>query len=318
MALDRTLRIGTRASKLARWQSDWAAAQLTALGAHVEIIEIATQGDVQQQGSVVSLGIQGLFTKEIQSAVLNGQVDLAVHSLKDLPTQQVEGLTLAATPPREDPTDALVANVADSLESLPRGARIGTGSLRRRAQLLHLRPDLNIYGIRGNIDTRLRKLDEGEYDAIVLAAAGLRRLGWEKRIAALLAPPQMLPAPGQGSLAIECLATDEEIITLVGHLNDDSTRLGVTAERVVLAALHGGCSAPIAAWGRIDGDSLLLDGLVADIEGRMILRASAAANLTASAEDSAALAHQLGRQVSSQLLQQGAATLIETARRTDI
>lgn len=318
MALDRTLRIGTRASKLARWQSDWVAAQLTALGAQVEIIEIATQGDVQQQGSVVSLGIQGLFTKEIQAAVLSGQVDLAVHSLKDLPTQQVEGLTLAATPPREDPADALITNIADSLESLPHGARIGTGSLRRQAQLLHVRPDLKISGIRGNIDTRLRKLDDGEYDAIVLAAAGLRRLGWEKRIAALLAPPQMLPAPGQGSLAIECRADDKEIITLVGQLNDYSTRLGVTAERVVLAALHGGCSAPIAAWGRIDGGRLLLDGLVADIEGRNVLRASAAADLAASVEDSAALAHQLGLQVSSQLLQQGAATLIETARRTDI
>jgi hydroxymethylbilane synthase len=318
MSLDRPLRIGTRGSKLARWQSDWVAAELHKLGAHVEIVEIATQGDVQQQGPVASLGIQGLFTKEIQAAVLSGQVDVAVHSLKDLPTQQVAGLALAATPPREDPSDALVTNDVDSLEALPQGARVGTGSLRRRAQLLHLRPDLSILGIRGNVDTRLRKLDEGEYDAIVLAAAGLRRLGWGKRITALLEPPQMLPAPGQGSLAIECREGDTEIIALVGQLDDPPTRLGVTAERIVLADLHGGCSAPIAAWGRVAGGRLLLDGLVADIEGRNVLRASAAADFADAPGDSGALAHQLGHQVASNLLQQGAAELIETARRADI
>jgi hydroxymethylbilane synthase len=316
MALDRIVRIGTRGSKLARWQSDWVAAQLTALGARVEIVEIATQGDVQQQGSVVSLGIQGLFTKEIQAAVLNGQVDVAVHSLKDLPTQQVAGLALTATPPREDPADALISNIADSLESLPQAARVGTGSLRRRAQLLHLRPDLNISGIRGNVDTRLRKLDDGEYDAIVLAAAGLKRLGWGERIAALLAPPQLLPAPGQGSLAIECRADDAEAISLLGKLDDPATRLGVTAERIVLAALHGGCSTPIAAWGRMAGGQLLADALVADVNGTRVLRASGLIDLpqSFSGSESIAAAEQLGYRIAEDLLSQGAAALIETAR----
>jgi hydroxymethylbilane synthase len=246
--------------------------------------------------------------------VLSGRVDVAVHSLKDLPTQQVAGLRLAATPPREDPADALVTNVAESLEALPPGARVGTGSLRRRAQLLHLRPDLQISGIRGNVDTRLRKLDGGEYDAIVLAAAGLRRLGWGNRITSRLEPPQMLPAPGQGSLAIECREGDSEILALVGQLDDRATRLGVTAERIVLADLHGGCSAPIAAWGRVAGGRLQVDGLVADIEGRNVLRASAAAEVAGAAKYSAALAEQLGHRVATELLQQGAAELIETAR----
>jgi hydroxymethylbilane synthase len=313
MALDRPLRIGTRGSKLARWQSDWVAGELRKLGAEVEIVEIATQGDVQQQGSVASLGIQGLFTKEIQAAVLSGQVDIAVHSLKDLPTQQVAGLKLAATPPREHPADALVTNVADSLQGLPREARVGTGSLRRRAQLLHLRPDLNVSGIRGNVDTRLRKLDEGEYDAIVLAAAGLRRLGWSDRIMALLEPPQMLPAPGQGSLAIECRIDDAATLKLVERLDDLPTRLGVTAERVVLAELHGGCSAPIAAWGRVDGGNLRLDGLVADVDGRRVLLAHAAADVPPSSSP-LRIAEELGSCVADDLLRQGAAVLIETAR----
>jgi hydroxymethylbilane synthase len=314
MALERRVRIGTRGSKLARWQSDWVAGELRKLGAEVEIVEIATQGDVQQQGSVASLGIQGLFTKEIQAAVLNGQVDLAVHSLKDLPTQQVAGLALAATPPREDPADALVTSVANSLELLPQGARVGTGSLRRRAQLLHVRPDLQVIGIRGNVDTRLRKLDEGEYDAIVLAAAGLRRLGWGDRITALLEPPQMLPAPGQGSLALECRSNDRFAAPLVAKLNHRDTRLSVNAERTVLAALHGGCSAPIAAWGRVAGNQLLLDALAANLDGTKVLRANGNVKLPSADLDAAATATELAQQVADDLLAQGAAALIDTAR----
>jgi len=315
MSPERCFRIGTRGSKLARWQSDWVAAELKARGARVELVEITTHGDVQQ-GPLATLDIQGVFTKEIQAAVLSGEVDLAVHSLKDLPTQEVAGLKLAATPPREHPADALVTNAADSLDQLREGARVGTGSLRRRAQLLHLRHDLEIIGIRGNVDTRLRKLDEGQYDAIILAAAGLRRLGWADRIRALLEPPQMLPAPGQGALAVECRADDAEGIALVGALNDPATRLGVTAERVVLAALHGGCSAPIAAWGRVVGRQLLADGLVADVDGRHVLRVSAAIDLPQPASDRAVLllAEELGQRVAEDLLAQGAAALIETAR----
>jgi hydroxymethylbilane synthase len=313
MALERCVRIGARGSKLARWQSDWVAGELRKLGAEVETVEIATQGDVQQ-GPVATLEIQGVFTKEIQAALIRGEVDLAVHSLKDLPTQQVAGLELAATPPREDPADALITNVANSLESLPQGARVGTGSLRRRAQLLHLRPDLQVVGIRGNVDTRLRKLDEGEYDAIVLAAAGLRRLGWSERITALLSPPQMLPAPGQGSLGIECRSNDHFAAPLAAKLNDRDTRLSVSAERTVLAALHGGCSAPIAAWGRVAANQLLLDALVADMDGTKVLRANAKVKVPFADLDAAVTATELGRQVANELLAQGAAALIDTAR----
>jgi hydroxymethylbilane synthase len=313
----RTIRIGTRGSKLARWQSDWVAAELRKLGVEVEIVEITTQGDVQQQGSVASLGIQGLFTKEIQAAVLQGRVDLAVHSLKDLPTQQVQGLTLAATPPREDPADALVTNKAETLADLPRGALVGTGSLRRRAQLLHLRPDLQVVGIRGNVDTRLRKLDEGEYDAIVLAAAGLERLGWGDRIKERLSPPRMLPAPGQGALGIECREDDHDVFGFVNrHLNHHPTRIAVNAERAVLAALHGGCSAPIATWGRVDGNRVSIDALVADIDGRVVVRAARSAETIGTPEHTVRVqVESLAREVADDLISQGAEALVEGARR---
>lgn len=315
MSAPRPLRIGTRASKLARWQSDWVAAELTKLGAQVEIVEITTRGDVEQLGPVGSIGTQGVFTKEIQSAVLSGDVDLAVHSLKDLPTGQVAGLVLAATPPREDVADALVTNMAASLAELPAGARIGTGSLRRRAQILHLRPDLHVAGIRGNVDTRLRKLDDGEFDAIILAAAGLTRLGWAARITQYLEPPQMLPAPGQGSLALECRADDLATHEIVGRLNDPATRLGIVAERAVLAALHGGCSAPIAAWGRLDGALLQIDGLVASLDGREVVRSSLTVDVPVQDASAAVrLAEEAGHAVADELRQLGAEEIILAAR----
>jgi hydroxymethylbilane synthase len=306
MAPDRTLRIGTRASKLARWQSDWVAEQLRMRGVAVEIVEITTSGDVQQVGPVAAIGGVGVFTKEIQAALLAGDVDLAVHSLKDLPTQQAAGLTLAATPPRENPADALIAANGSTLEILPRGSRIGTGSQRRRAQLLALRPDLVMLDIRGNVDTRLRKLEEGQFDAIVLAAAGLMRLGWADRITEMLAPPRVLPAPGQGSLAIECRADDADAFSALIALNDAPTRAAVVAERTLLAVLEGGCSAPVAAWGRIAEGELRLDGLVASLDGRQVLRASGASQL--------ADATALGARIANKLLQQGAAAIVGAAR----
>ncbi len=266
MASERVFRIGTRSSKLARWQSDWIAAAWRAQAASIEIVEIATRGDVHQVGPIAALGEPGAFTKEIQAAVLDGSVDLAVHSLKDLPTKSVDRLALAQVTPRENPADALVATAP--LAALPAGARVGTGSLRRRAQLLHLRPDLKVLPIRGNVDTRLRKLDAGEYDAIVLAAAGLIRLELAGRITELLAPPRMLPAPGQGALAVECRADDADALRIAGRLDDAATRLATGAERTVLAALHGGCSAPIAAWGRFADGKLQLEALVAESNGR--------------------------------------------------
>ncbi len=300
------LRIGTRASPLARWQSDWVADQLRQLGAEVEVVEITTQGDVQQTGPVAGLGLQGVFTKEIQAAVLAGRVDVAVHSLKDLPTEQVAGLVLAAVPLRKSPDDALLSNHATSLAELPVGARIGTGSLRRQAQLMQLRPDLQVAGIRGNVDTRIGKLDAGDYDAIVLACAGLERLDLAQRIVERLRPPQMLPAPGQGALALEAREEDGPIRTLLSQLDDLPSRQSTEAERMMLAELHGGCSAPIGAWGRIEQGQLTLDGLVATLDGKRMLRGTASGN--------PADASAVGQAVAEQLLAQGAAEIVATAR----
>ena len=300
------IRIGTRGSKLAQWQANWVAEQLRTHGATAELIKITTSGDVEQSGPIASVGTQGVFTKEVQSAVLTGEVDLAVHSLKDLPTQQEGGLVLGAVPERESIADALVANEADSLAALPSGARVGTGSLRRQAQLKHLRPDLEVLGIRGNVDTRLRKLDEGQYDAIILAAAGLRRLGWDDRITELLQPPRMLPAVGQGALGIECRADEQAVIDLLRQLDDQETHAATAAERTMLSLLHGGCSAPVGAWGRVEDDQLVLDGLVASLDGTQVLKA------TASGKPSAAA--QVGQQVADELLAQGAAAIVAAAR----
>jgi len=300
------IRIGTRSSQLAQWQANWVASQLRALGAAIELVEITTQGDLQQRGPVAALGLQGVFTKEIQSAVLAGNVDVAVHSLKDLPTQTVDGLVIAAVPPRESSADALVSQRAASLADLPAGARVGTGSLRRQAQLQHLRPDLEIVGIRGNVDTRLRKLSDGQYDAIVLACAGLRRLGLQDQIVELLEPPRMLPAPGQGALALECRADASEVRELLSRLDDPGSRQAIEAERSMLALLHAGCSAPVGAWARWEGEQLVLDGLVADLEGVRVLKATASG--------AAASAEQIGSEVAEQLLRQGAREIIVAAR----
>ena len=302
------IRIATRGSKLARWQADWVAARLGEFGANAEIIEIQSSGDAEQLSPVAALGSVGVFTKEIQAAALDGRAELAVHSLKDLPTEQTPGLTLAAIPPREDPSDALVARGGATLDALPDGARIGTGSVRRRAQLLHLRPGLAPPDIRGNVDTRLRKLDAGEFDAIVLAAAGLARLGWSERITEFLAPPRMLPAPGQGALALECGASDSATRQLVAKLDHMPTRLAVTAERMTLAELRGGCSAPVGAWGRIVDGRLCVEALVADGQGKTVLRVGGDCELSRGA------AEELGRSLALQLTALGAGKLIAATR----
>ena len=301
-----SIRIGTRASQLAQWQANWVAAQLRELGATVELIEITTQGDTQQRGPIANIGSQGVFTKEIQSAVLADDVDIAVHSLKDLPTETIEGLALAAVPPRENSADALVTQVAASLMELPAGAKVGTGSLRRQAQLRHLHPKLDVVGIRGNVDTRLRKLDDGEYDAIILAASGLNRLGLAERITEYLEPPRLLPAPGQGALGLECRADDKGAQELLANLNDSDTYAAVEAERAMLAKLHGGCSAPVGAWGRVENGKLILNGLVATLSGDQVLRASVEGDVTDSSV--------IGSQVAEQLLSQGAAAIVAEAR----
>lgn len=302
----RTLRLGTRGSRLARWQADWVAERLRGLGQSVEIIEITTHGDTHQAAPVSTIGAQGVFTKEIQRAVLAGDVDLAVHSLKDLPTESVAGLVLAAVPPREDPADVLVCRTAASLAALPQGARVGTGSLRRQAQLRYARPDLCVEEVRGNIETRLRKLDEGEFDALVLAKAGLARLGLADRITQVLLPEFMLPAVGQGALGIECRAEDDSTQEALAPLDDPSTHLATFAERTMLAHLRGGCLAPVGAWGRLEGDRLQLSAVVLSTDGSQRLEA----------HDSVppAEAQPLGHRIAEKLLAQGAAELIAAAR----
>jgi len=300
------IRIGTRRSPLALWQANWVAEQLRQRGSRIELVEITTAGDVQQSGPIAAVGLQGVFTKEVQAAMLAGDADIGVHSLKDLPTEQVAGLVLGAVPKRGNVADALVTNLANTLAELPTSARIGTGSFRRQSQLKHLRPDLKVVGIRGNVDTRLRKLDDGEYDALVLAAAGLQRLGLKNRITALLKPPHMLPAVGQGALGIECREDDSRVLELLGHLNDHQTHQVIAAERAMLALLHGGCSVPVGGWGRIEDKKLVLDGLVGNLDGTQILKATASGELTD--------AEQVGQQVAEQLLAQGAADILATAR----
>lgn len=303
--MSRPLRIGTRSSPLARWQAEHIAGRLRDLGNEVEIVFITTQGDVRS-GPLGQIGGQGLFTKEIQRALLAEEVDIAVHSLKDLPTEPVEGLTLGAVPERESPGDVLVSKKFNDFESLPAGARVGTGSLRRRTQLLHTRPDLVIEDIRGNVDTRLRKLDDGEFDAIVLAQAGLTRLGLASRITQVLPRELMLPAVGQGALGIEIRDIDERAQNAVRPLDDADTRAAVVAERALLAELRGGCLAPVGAWGRKDGDELLLDAVVLSNDGKVRLHAEGAS--------SPADASSLGRRVAQILRQQGSDDLIAASR----
>jgi hydroxymethylbilane synthase len=304
------IRIGTRGSHLARWQSEWVSARLRELhpGLEVELVEIKTQGDRDRNSPLAAIGGLGLFTKEIQRALLDSTVEIAVHSLKDLPTQGPEELTLGAVPPREDAADALIAPVHRTLDALPTGASVGTGSLRRRAQLLHARPDLKVVGIRGNVATRLNQALNGTLDGVILAEAGLRRLGLEGHVTQRLGPPLFLPAVGQGALGIECRASDAATRALLAPLDDPGTRRAVLAERRTLAELEGGCMIPLAAWGRDTADGLMaLDAAVFDPDGLECLLASA----TGPRDDPDGL----GRQVAQELRSQGADRLLERVRR---
>ncbi|MCU0874120.1 MAG: hydroxymethylbilane synthase [Pirellulaceae bacterium] len=301
----RRLRLGTRASALARWQADWVAGELTKLGVTIEMIHVSTQGDVSAR-PLGAIGGQGVFTKELQRALLDDAIDLAVHSLKDLPTERVPGLRLAAVPERESTRDALICRAADSFEALPPGARIGTGSIRRRAQLLHARPDLEILEIRGNVDTRLRKLDEEQYDAIVLAEAGLRRLGLAPRITQILSPELMLSAVGQGALGIEAREGDAPALEILARLDDAPTHAAVLAERTLLSALRAGCLAPVGAWARVADGRLQLDAVVLSHDGRHRISVSRAGSWEE--------AELLGAQAAADLLGQGAEQLIVASR----
>jgi len=294
------LTIGSRGSQLALWQAHWVQGRLENLGQECRIEIIKTTGDKITDVALSQVGTKGLFTKEIEEALLAGAIDIAVHSLKDMPTDLPAGLTLAAIPEREDPRDALVGR---ALANLGPGARVGTGSLRRAAQLRALRPDLKIEDIRGNVDTRLRKLDGGQYDAIVLASAGLRRLGWEYRITEMFDPGIMCPAVGQGALAVETRDDGGSGCQAAKRLEHEETRAAITAERAVLASLGGGCQAPMGAHASVEGGTLVIVALIVSPDGAQVVRKE----MQGAVGEAAAL----GRALGEELLAAGGKQILE-------
>lgn len=299
---ERTYRVGTRASTLARAQTDWVIDQLDA---PTEVVTITTEGD-RSSAALAQIGGTGVFVTALRTALLDGRIDVAVHSYKDLPTGVCEGVVVAAVPPREDNRDVLVARDGLTLGELPAGARVGTGSPRRVAQLNALGLGIEMVGIRGNIDTRVRKVTDGDYDAVVLAYAGLKRIGRAEIVTEVLDPIQVLPAPAQGALAIECRSDDGEAIELVGVLDHPDSRTAVDAERALLEALEAGCSAPIGAMAEIaegdDGPEIFLRGSVTALDGSGAVRQS----VTGSTTD----ADGVGRRLAAELLADGADTMM--------
>ncbi len=299
-----TLRLGTRKSPLALWQARHVADLLAPLAGTrpVELVLIETEGDRVRDRPLSQIGGDGLFTREIQNALLDGRADVAVHSLKDLPTLPVPGLVLAAVPPRGPVGDVLVSRRHPRFDALPAGAVVATSSLRRRSQLLHRRPDLRIESVRGNVETRLRKLDEQGLDALILAEAGLRRLGLEKHITEILDRQWLLPAVGQGALGLECRADDEASRRLLEGLNDPATRACVLAERAFLRGLGGGCLVPIGALGTVEGERLHLRGCVLSSDGQR--------RIDGEADGPAAAAEEVGQRLADDLLGHGARELL--------
>ncbi|HEY5441244.1 MAG TPA: hydroxymethylbilane synthase [Gemmatimonadaceae bacterium] len=306
------LRIGTRTSELALRQARLVQAALTAQGLESELVTYKTVGDKRLDESLSAIGAKGLFTKELETALLKKKIDFAVHSLKDLPTESPDGLIVAAVLEREDPRDALVVNgriLAGSLDDLPRGSRVGTSSLRRRAQLLAARPDLEVAELRGNVPTRLMKIDEGRVHAAILAAAGLHRLGAKQHITCYLDAPAWLPAAGQGAIAVQTRVDDERIRALAEAMNDVPTMRAVSAERAFLAALEGGCQVPIGALAMESDAGAMLHGMIADIQGTRVVRGSIALDL-----DDPELS---GIRLANQLRGEGASEILEGLRRAN-
>lgn len=302
--MGRTLRIATRKSPLALWQTEHVAARLRAAhpGIAIELVPLSTRGDIVLDRSLAAIGGKGLFLKELEEAMLEGRADLAVHSLKDVPMQLDPGFALAAILERANPFDAFVSNHYANFDALPQGAVVGTSSLRRQAQIRALRPDLQLRDLRGNVNTRLAKLDAGEFAAIVLACAGLERLGFDKRIRAELAPPQFLPAVAQGAIAIEARDGDADVAALCAPLHHPATAVRVRAERAMNLTLHGSCQVPIAGFATFADDHLHLRALVGDAASGEILRAEASA--------SAGDPESLGRAVAAELRALGADRLL--------
>jgi len=292
--------IGTRGSKLALWQAEWIKSLLLGLNPSiaVELMKIKTTGDKIQDVPLAMVGGKGLFVKEIEEAMMRGEIDLAVHSMKDVPTVLPDELHISCITKREDPRDAFISNKYDSLESLPEGAPLGTSSLRRSCQIKALRPDINIVSLRGNFDTRIRKLDEGQFDAIILAAAGANRLGLTDRVRQLISAEVSLPAIAQGAVGIECRKDDSFINELIAPLRHDDSTVCVTAERAALLRLEGGCQVPIAAHAVLEGERLFMNGLVGSVDGSVIIRAEK--------QGASKDAYDIGIALAEDLLSQGA------------
>ena len=303
--MSREIRIATRKSALALWQAEYVKARLEAAHPHVTVslVPMVSRGDKLLDAPLAKIGGKGLFVKELETALMENEADIAVHSMKDVPMEFPEGLGLYCICEREDPRDAFVSNHYENFDALPSGAVVGTSSLRRQAQLLARRPDLKIQFLRGNVNTRLAKLDAGEYDAIILAAAGLIRLGFGERIRASISVEDSLPAGGQGAVGIECRTGDTELHELLQCMNDPRTALRVTAERALNRHLNGGCQVPIACYAVLEGEQLWLRGLVGQPDGALLLRAEGRApNAEAEA---------LGVRIAEELLQQGAGKILQ-------
>ena len=301
----RILRIGTRGSMLAKWQAESVRKKLFAVsGMEAEIVIIKTSGDKMQQAPLTQIGGKGIFIKELEEALLEESIDLAVHSVKDVPTDIPSRLMFPVVCRRDDVRDCLVGS---TLANLRQGARVGTSSLRRQAQLRHLRPDLDLRDLRGNVDTRLRKVESGEYEAVMVAKAGLDRLGLSQRISEVLSPEVCMPAVGQGAIAVECRLKDTEAGDLLAPLDDGETRTAIIAERALLGTLQGGCQVPLGAWGRIERGELVLDACVCSVDGAQYVKQRATAP-----PDQAA---QLGEHMARLLIEAGAQSILEEVSR---
>ena len=304
MLQNNLLKIATRQSPLALWQANFVKHQLETLhpGLRVELVPMVTKGDVILDSPLAKIGGKGLFVKELEAALLDGRADIAVHSMKDVPIEFPHGLVLSVICRREDPRDAFVSNKYAALADLPAGAVVGTSSLRRQCQLKQLRPDLQVHSLRGNVGTRLSKLDQGEYDAIILASAGLIRLGLAEQIRSFIEVEQSLPAVGQGAVGIECRIDDLVVQQLLAPLADQQTTLCVLAERAMNRRLQGGCQVPIGGYAIIENEQLWLRALVGELDGSQIIRAEGRGDLTT--------AEQLGVQIAESLLAQGAGQIL--------
>jgi hydroxymethylbilane synthase len=302
------IRIGTRGSMLAKWQAEFVRKKiLEATGVDAEIVIVKTTGDKLQTASFAQIGGKGVFIKELEEALLNEEIDLAVHSVKDIPTEVPSRLCFPVICRREDTRDCLVAAKNETLSTLRKGARIGTSSLRRQAQIRHARPDLDVRELRGNVDTRLRKVASGEYDAILLAKAGLDRLGWSNRISEVLSPEVCMPAVGQGALGVQARLKDNELADALAPLDDFETRQSIVAERSLLAALEGGCQVPLGAWARFERGELAIDAVVCSPDGAQHVRQRA----TAPPDQ----ARELGQRVAQMLIDSGAREILEEVYR---